>query len=265
MGALLHVLASPDRAFEDERTYHVSRVLLVLLLFLIHSAGSELIARFYATPYMTGLVSQQQANDATHFAFGPPPGQGGATGPGARRTQVTGASNGPILQALGVVIQSSLFVLLSLITWWLLVIFIQFLGGEEAKTAAGPHRNSRYLVSYAWFPLALRRLTQGILINLQDPRAAWSAFDVAHYRRASEISLSPLSLAQLPPLPAPIAYLLYNLTDPFYLWFLFLIVYGGMAVFRLSFRGAILQGGFVVAMLYLLQTIFAVIGIHTGV
>lgn len=248
----------------------MSRVLLILVLVLLHSVGSELVARFYATPYVSGLVAQQQTNDSARFAFGPPPGQGGPGGSGARGGRSGGAagaaaSSGAVARAIGVVVQSALFIIISLIIWWLLIIFIQFLGGEEEKTPSGPHRNSKYLITYAWFPFALRRLFEGLLINLQDPSAAWSAVNLAQYRRESAVSFSLLSLVHWPSPPAALAYLVYNLTDPFYLWFLFVIVYGGRAVFRLSMRSALVQGGFVMVMLYLLQAIFSAIGVQTGV
>ena len=262
MVAILHALATPDSAFNEERTYRVSRVLLLLSLFLLHSVGSELVAHFYTTPYVMGLVAQQRETESGQFSFGPPGGQGGQHGPAARQ-----AAQQPmaVAQAVGVVVQSLVFVLLSLVLWWLLIIFVQFLGGEEAKTEGGPHRNSKYLVTYAWFPLALRRLLEGILVQLQDPSAAWSAATLADYQRASAVNFSPLALLKLSSLPAPVTYLAYNLTDPFFLWFLFVIVYGGRTVFRLSVRGAAVLGGFVVVLLLLLRLTLASIGIQTGV
>ncbi len=260
MVAILHALATPDSAFSQERTYRVSRVLLLLSLFLLHSVGSELVAHFYTTPYVMGLVAQQRENANNQFAFGPPGGQGGQHGPAQTAQPPMAAA-----QAIGVVIQSLIFVLLSLVLWWLLIIFVQFLGGEEEKTHAGPHRNSKYLVTYAWIPLALRRLFEGLLVQLQDPSAAWSAANLADYRQASAVNFSPLALLRISGLPTPLTHLLYNLTDPFFLWFLFVIVYGGKTVFRLSMRGAVVLGGFVVVLLFLLRLTFAAIGIQMGV
>lgn len=262
MVAILHALATPDSAFKEEKTYRVSRVLLLLSLFLLHSVGSELVAHFYTTPYVMGLVAQQRATAGSQFSFGPPGGQGGQHGPAQGQTSQTPMA---AAQAIGVVVQSLVFVLLSIVLWWLLIIFVQFLGGEEEKTHAGPHRNSKYLVTYAWIPLALRRLFEGLLVQLQDPSAAWSAVNLTDYRRASAVNFSPLALLKLSNLPAPISYLAYNLTDPFFLWFLFVIVYGGKTIFRLSMRGAAVLGGFVVVVLFLLRLTFAAIGIQTGV
>ncbi len=268
MSAFVNAFVLPERAFGDERTYHISRVLILLLLFVLYATGSALVARFYATPYVAGLVMQQRETANARFAFGPPPGRG----PGGQSTQngrsglaTAAATPSPVVRSIGIVVRSLLFLLSPLLTWWLLVIFVQFLGGEEEKTEQGPHRNSRYLLWYAWIPLALRRLAEGVLIQFQDPAAAWSALNLEQYRRQSAVSFSLLSVIRLPDLPQIASYLLYNLTDPFFLWFLFIIAYGGKTVFRISQKKGYVIAGFVLTVLYLERVVFAAVGISTGV
>lgn len=266
MAAFLNALVFPERAFDDTNTFRVPRTLIIIAVFLLHLAGSELVSHFYATPYVAGLTLQQIELAGPQFTFGPQHSNRTAGGaPPDRGARVAASITNPTVRSVGIVVRSLLFLAQPLITWWLLVTFVQFLGGEEKRTSEGERRDSRYLVWYAWTPLAVRRLSEGLLIQFQDPASAWSSLSLEHYRLASGVSFSLASLLRLPRLPEALSYLASNLTDPFYLWFLFILVSGGRTVFRLSRRSALSVAAFTILALYLEKVGFAAIGLSTGV
>lgn len=262
MVSVLRALILPERAMREQSVLRVSRAVLLIALFLMYLAGSELIALFYANPYVAALNLQDQSTSSSRFVFGGSRSGGsnqnqgspnGGRGPAARFRATSPAVVPPVVQAVQVVIQSGFFVLSAVVTRLLLAVFVPFLGGEEAHAGGVAGSGSRYLVYYAWMPLALRRFAQGIVIHLQNPADAWNALSYASYRSQSAVSFSVFSLLNLYAVPAPLLYLLYSLTDPFYLWTLYIIVLGGGAVYRLSRKASFVAAGFVFLLLFLYQ------------
>lgn len=269
MKQIFRALTRPERAFGDHATFRVSRFALVLILFGLYIIGTELVASFYANPYVAGVALQDAERRAGQYLFGPqaqgPPskgsqpgsrqsgsnaGNGGNANGGPSRFRPSAGVASPAAVAVSVVVQSIAFVALAYICWFALTIFTQFLGGEEARAGRERHRHSNYLILYAWIPLGIRRVLEGILIHLQDPQAAWSAPSVAAYRRDSAITFGLSSLLPVSGLPAALASLLASLTDPFMIWTVVILTAGGRSVFRLKTASAFVQAAFVFFLIY---------------
>jgi hypothetical protein len=99
------------------------------------------------------------------------------------------------------------------------------------------------------------------LTTLRNPDAAANALTLADYRSLAEVKLDLYSLLGplgIPPFFASIAKML---TDPFFLWTLAILWFGGKEVYRVKLSGAVLLSFLIVIVLSLQAALFARIGL----
>jgi hypothetical protein len=134
----------------------------------------------------------------------------------------------------GAIIAPGMWLIILLEAWLLAIILMQFFGGEEQPLDEKKHRRSFYLAAYALIPQAIQEVLRGVILVFKDPTQIGNVLTLAEYAEATEISFSLLSLFDISGLPGIVEYILFNLTNPFFLWALAIGLFGGISVYRIK-------------------------------
>lgn len=265
---LLHALTRPDRMFADpalaERLARPLLVPLLLLgLFVPYAAGQRLVTGYYENPYVSTLAAMEVESRIDSLMIGAPPEARARAKERMLRTLLGG--QGVVFRTISVLLASLLFLLLATEAWLVHSVLAQFFGGQETRLPGG-RRPSLLLFLIAFLPLALRKLIEGVLMAAKNPALAADALSVEEYRRLSRASFSFLDrflpTGGRPVLPPLVHSLLGILTDPFFLWLLFLLTVGGREVYRVRLRGALAMAALLLALIALQVGLLARLGIR---
>jgi hypothetical protein len=245
---IARALVEPDRAFSDPRSGRMPKAALLACLFIACLAGERLASGFYRNAHATSLaILEVDARLSGLMANAPAEAQARA------REQMLSAILGDrstLLAAVSITASGLVCILVLLEMWLVLSVVSQFFGGQEERTRLAD-RPSFTMLSIAFIPLALRRLALGVVQTFQSPEAASNALTLAEYRARSAVRLDLWSLLQVNGVPEFLAAAARMLSDPFFLWTLAIIAFGGRAVYRMPLRSSILQVLILVALLSL--------------
>jgi hypothetical protein len=257
ISAVPQALLRPDRAFAERSVYRVPKPLLVLVLFLLYVIGQRLVVGYDQNAQAKELALREADARMSGFMANAPPEQQARA-----REQIVGSILGErsgVITAVGIVFQGLFFLLLFLEMWLVCTIITQFFGGQEDRH--GFDRPSVTLFLVGFFPLAFRKLLEGIVLSFKNPEAAANALTLSEYRTVSAVRFDLFSLLPVhgvPDLPASLARVV---TDPFFLWAFVVVTLGGRAVFRLSMKSAVTQSLILVMILGLQSMLLSRIGL----
>ena len=250
-------LVTPDRAFTRERQFTASRFLLFLLIFVLVFSGSVLTQRFNRNETMIALSTEEAVRRIEKSMANAPREQREAAI--ERVVQSQDLKQVRVMLVAGLVFSSAVWALFVLEIWFLSIILMQFLGGEEQPIGEKKHRRSLYLALYAIIPLALQALVRGIVYYFKDPADISSALSLSEYMEAAEVSFSLLGLVHAGGLAGFAKYAAQNLTNPFCLWTLAVAYFGGRSVFGISRIKMLIAVAVVFVLVGLQNTLFAMI------
>jgi hypothetical protein len=250
-------LIRPDRAFSGEGIYRIPKYLLVLLLFLLYVVGSRLSAGYDQNSHAKQLaLTEADSRMGTFIANAPPEEQARA------RDRMVGSILGNqsgLFVAVGVVFSGLFFLLLVIEMWLVCRIVTQFFGGQEERH--GPDRPSLTLFLVSFIPLGLRKVAEGLVLSTRTSEAASNALTLTEYRAASAVHFDLYSLLAPAGLPGLLTAVGRTLTDPFFLWTLALLVFGGRLIFRIPLKSAVGQTLILVALMALQTVLLKSIGL----
>jgi hypothetical protein len=251
-GALLR----PDRVFAGREIYRLSKIFLVLSLFVVYVTGERLVQGFFQNEHaktlallevdtrMGGLLQNAPAQVQDQMR-------------GQMVDSILGSRSG-IMTAVSIVASGGGFLLVLLEMWLVSMVASQFFGGQEERHSGGRPSWTLYLI--AFFPLALRKLCAGIVMSFRNPEAAANALTLADYRSLSAVRFDFFSLVPWGHVNAFIAAVARMLTDPFFLWSLAIMCFGGKEVYRFSLKSAAFLSLVLVLVLGLQAALFVRIG-----
>jgi hypothetical protein len=250
-------LVRPDRTFAGREIYAIPKVLLVLCLFILYVAGERLVQGYYQNAHAKTLALLEVDTRMGGFLQNAPP----QVQRQAREQMLDSilGRRSAMTTALSIVSGGVGFLLILLETWLVSTVAAQFFGGQEEKTSRG--RPSATLFLVAWLPLSLRKLLSGILMSLRNPDAASNALSLADYRRLSAVRFDLFSLLQLPNVSPFVTSIGRMATDPFFLWTLAIIWFGGREVYHVPLRSVVLLSVILVILLGLQAALLARVGL----
>jgi hypothetical protein len=255
------ILVFPDRAFDRQSTYRASLFTLALMLFFLFLIGERMVYGYYQNPY-TRLLAVMEAEERVDKVM--------AAAPDEARQQVREriterliGNTSPLFGAAAITASGISFILLALEAWLIYALLAQFFGAEEEKKEG--RRPTLYLLFYAFQPLALRKVLEGIVMLLKNPNDAANALTLQGFREASRVTFSLAAF-----LPAPLRGTLpYNLlaffTDPFLIWCFIVLILGGRAIYRMPTRNSLAQAGILIVILGIQNHFLRSAGIQWGI
>ena len=256
---LAQALFSPARAYTGVRDKGYYSVVLLILLFLLAVTGQRLTADYYRNPDAMILAAVEVDDRLGSFMISAPP----EAREQARRQMLAAITGGEnrIMSSLSIAFAGVGFLLIVIEVWLVCSILSQFFGGQEKRSGPLTRRPSFSLIITAFTPLGLRKLIEGILMSFRDPEAAANALTYSEYREMSRINFDFFSIFAPLRLPYFFLYIIRHLTDPFFLWFLLLLVLGGSQVYKIPLKSSIILSLLLLIVLSLQQTLFHTIGI----
>ncbi len=257
---LFQALVAPDKSFKREEQFFVSRFLLFLLIFVLVFTGSVLTQKFFANDTMRALTLEEAGRRIEKMM---------ANAPKEQREEATrrvlesqGAGGIGVMMVAGLILSAAVWPLFVLEVWFLGIILMQFLGGEEKPVGAKKHRRSLCLALYAVLPLALQAVGKGVVYYFKDPADIGSVLTLREYTDAAEVSFSLFALLDIGAVSGFIKYLAGNLTNPFCLWSFAVAVFGGKNVFAVRSGKMAIAVSIIFVLIGLQSRLFAMI---TGV
>ena len=250
-------LVRPDQAFAGREIYAIPKVLLVLGLFVLYVAGERLVQGYYQNAHAKTLALLEVDSRMGGFLQNAP-----AQVQRQMRDQMLDSILGrrsAMMTSISIVSGGIGFLLVLLETWLVSTVAAQFFGGQEEKTGRGRPSWTLYLV--AWLPLALRRLLSGILMSMRSPDAASNALTLADYRRLSAVRFDLYSLLHVPEVNSFLTAIARMATDPFFLWTLAIIWFGGREVYHMPLKSTLLLTLVLVILLGLQSSLLARAGL----
>jgi hypothetical protein len=257
LSTLPGALFRPDRVFAGQQLYKLPKLLLVVLLFLVYVTGERIVQGSYQNAHAKTLAILEVDSRMSGLMQNAPT-QVQNQARGQMLDSILGKQSG-FLTSVSIAFSGVGFLLTLLEAWVVSTIGAQFFGGQEERR--GRDRLSWTMFLIAFIPLALRKLCAGVLTTLRNPDAAANALTLADYRSLAEVKLDLYSLLGplgIPPFFASIAKML---TDPFFLWTLAILWFGGKEVYRVKLSGAVLLSFLIVIVLSLQAALFARIGL----
>ncbi len=257
LSAIPRALVMPDRVFAEDTVYGVPKWLLLLLIFSLFLVGQRLAVGYHENAHAKELQLLEATTQLDSLMQSAPP-----QAQEQARQQVVNTILGPqnaVITSINMVGGTLLFLLLAVEVWLLSMVVSQFFGGQEDRHVHD--RASLTLSLIAFIPLALRRLLQGLVLSFRNPDAAANALTLKDYNAVSAVHFDFYSLLSLKGIPELLAWIGRLLTDPFFLWTIAILVFGGRRVFRLSLKGALAQSALLVAILSLQGALLGRIGI----
>jgi hypothetical protein len=255
--AIHGALFRPDRAFAGHDVYRLPKLILVLGLFLLYVTGERFVQGYYQNSHAKTLAILEVDTRMSGFIQNAPP-EAQARMRAQMLDSILGRQSG-MMTAVSIAFSGVGFLLLVAETWLVSIVVSQFFGGQEERH--GRDRPSWTLFLLAFLPLAIRKLLAGALMTLRNPDVAANALTFADYRRLSTVRFDFFSLLTTAGLPAFPAALARFLTDPFFLWTLAILCFGGREVFRIPLRSTVLMSLVLVVALSLQAALFARIGL----
>lgn len=258
--SVLTALFAPDRAFRPGGTGTIRPLVLALVLFLLYVVGQRMVSGYNQNPDIQLLaIGEAEARMGSLMTGAPPRVQEQARG---RLVQALVGGGSTALAAMSIVGAAVGFLLVAMEAWLVLSVLAQFAGGEEQRGADGRRRASRDLVFVSFIPLAIRKLAEGVVMAFKDPAVAANSLTLSDYRELSRVRFDLYGLLDLPKLPPFLVYILRSVTDPFALWFLFILVVGGTQVYRMPPTKTLLQAALLLVVLAAQYALFSTIGIQ---
>jgi hypothetical protein len=255
--SLPSALIRPDRAFAGREISRLPKVFLILSLFVVYVAGERLVQGYYQNEHAKTLALLEVDTQLGGLLQNAPT-QVQDQMRGRLVDSILGSRSG-VMTAVTIVGSGCGFLLVLLETWLVSMVASQFFGGQEERHGRGRPSGTLYLV--AFIPLALRKLCAGIVMAFRSPDAAANALTLADYRALSAPRFDFFSLLPLGQGNAFLVALARMLTDPFFLWTLAIICFGGREVFRFPLRSAAFLCLVLVVVLGLQAALFARIGL----
>jgi hypothetical protein len=257
--ALPGALFRPDRVFAGQDVYKLPKVLIVLGLFLLYVTGERLVEGYYQNSHAKTLAVLEVDSRMSGLMQNAPS-QVQSQMRGQMLDSILGRQSG-VLTSVSIVFSGVGFLLVLLESWLVSTVASQFFGGQEERH--GRDRPSWTLFLAAFIPLALRKLLSGVVMTLRSPDAAANALTLADYRKLSTVRFDLFSLL-LPnmTLSAFLAAVGKFLTDPFFLWTLAILWFGGREVYRVKLSSAVFLSLVIVLVLCLQAALFARIGLN---
>jgi hypothetical protein len=252
---LYRALIVPDRSFAREDQFTVSRFLLFLQLCILVFAGSMLAETFHQNETMQILSSTETTRRIEKMMANVPKEQRDAAIQRALGTQ--NADRLSPTTVIGLIVGAALWPLFVLEIWFLSIILMQFLGGEEKPVGDRKHRRSQYLALYCIAPVAFQALVRGLVYAAKDSSAVGSVLTMEEYMDAVEVSFSLVALLGVGRLPGFVEYLVHNLTNPFCLWTLAVATFGAKSVFAVRIGRSFLMVSVVFVVIGLQNQLFA--------
>ena len=257
LAAIPGALLRPDRTFSGQAVYRLPKVLILLLLFLLDVSGERLVQGYYQNAHAKTLaILEVDSRMASGFVSNAPP-----EAQARMRAQMLDSILGrqsAVITSIGIALSGGFFLLVLVEIWLVSIVVSQFIGGQEERH--GRDRPSWTLCLMSFVPLALRKLLSGILMSLRNPDAAGNALTMADYRRLSAVRFDFFSLLPLDHVPVFLAAMARFLTDPFFLWTLAIIMFGGREVYRVPLKSAAVLCLVLVVVLSLQTALLARIG-----
>jgi len=144
------------------------------------------------------------------------------------------------------------------IFWVYMMLAFRFIGGEETPVEieskkgikVKKHRRSFYLAAYAFIPLGLAALMNGIMIISRNPDYYLNMLTMADVMDKMNAPFSLYTLLINADLPLWIELFLNTLTSPFHWWFGYIVVTGAKEVLRVPPKKSI-----ILVVIYLLLVI----------
>jgi len=142
-----------------------------------------------------------------------------------------------------------LFSVVGVIIFWVYVmLFFRFIGGEEdpveLETKKGikvkKHRRSFYLAAYAFIPIAISAVINGIILISRNPDYYLNMLTMADLIEKMNAPLSLYTLLFNADLPLWIELFLNTFTSPFYWWFGYIMVMGSKEILRVPPKKSII-------------------------
>ena len=240
-------LITPESAFADEKVFRPKVIVLMAVSFVIFLGGSILSLQFHQNETLRTLsVAEATRRIESQFGGGSPEAKARAVESAERSLNRSGFS---VFGLIGAAMGAAFRIGIAIEVWVILLIISQFAGGEESPLGRRKHRRSLCMCLYALIPLALRDLVTGFLISIRDPDSVRSVLTMAEYQAETAVNINIGAFLDLGSLPAFFRYFAANLTDPFFLWFLAVLVVGSAAVYKLKFRRALVLSGVVILVL----------------
>jgi hypothetical protein len=258
LSAIPGALFRPDRTFAGHEIYRLPKTVILLLLFLLDVTGERLVQGYYQNAHAKTLAMLEvDSRMSNSFVQNSPP-DAQARMRNQMLDSILGRQSG-IMTSIGIAFSGGFFIVVLLEMWLVSIVVAQFIGGQEERH--GRDRPSWTLFLLAFLPLALRRLLSGIVMSLRNPDVAANALTMADYRRLSAVHFDFYSLLSTDAVPVFLAALARFLTDPFFLWTLAIITFGGREVYRVPLKSALTLSGVLVVILSLQTALLARMGI----
>lgn len=256
---LAQALFSPTRAYTETQDNRYYSVVLLVLLFLLTVTGQRLVTGYYRNPDARILAAVEVDDRISGLMVGAPP----EAREQARQQMLASVmgNESRVISSLSITLAGAGFLITLIEAWFICSILSQFFGGQEKRSGPLIRRPSFSLIITTFTPLALRKLIEGILMSCKDPEFAANALTYSEYREVSRIHFDFFSMIGSLRLPYFFDYILRNLTDPFFLWFLFLLILGGSRVYQVPLKHSIILSLLLMTVLGLQQTLLHTIGI----
>ncbi|MGA2975953.1 MAG: YIP1 family protein [Spirochaetia bacterium] len=255
--ALPAALIRPDRTFAGREVYRLPKVLLVLALFVVYVAGERLVQGYYQNEHAKTLAILEVDSRMSGIMQNAP-----SQVQRQMRDQMLDAIVGQrsaLTTAFSIAFSGVGFLLILVEMWVVSAVASQFFGGQEERR--GRDRQSWTLFLVVFFPLALRKLAAGIVMSLRNPEAAANALTLADYRRLSAVRFDFFSLLPIGGVNTFLATVASILTDPFFLWALAILCFGGREVYRMRMKSSIFLSLVLVGVFSLQVALLARIGV----
>ena len=255
------ILVFPDRTFGEENTYRASLFTLALTLFFLFLVGERMVYGYYQNPY-TRLLAVMEAEDRVDKMMAAAPDEAREQ-VRERVTQRLIGNTNPIFGAVVITVSGISFILLVLEAWLIYTLLSQFFGAQEERKEG--RRPTMHLLFYAFHPLALRKVLEGIVMILKNPDHAANALTLRGFREASRVTFSlaavlPTSLRGTLP---------YNLlaffTDPFLIWCFIVLILGGRGIYRMPARNTFAHAAILMVILGIQNHFLRSAGIQWGI
>jgi len=250
-------LLRPDRAFAGQGVYRLPKLTLVIALFFLSVTGERLTQGYYQNSHAKELALLEIDTRMSGLMQNAP-----SDVQARMREQLLASVVGErslLTTAIGIAFSGIAFLAVLLEMWLACMVVSQFFGGQEDRH--GGDRPSLTLFLIAFIPLALRKLLSGAVLALRRPDAAANALTLAEYRRLSAIRFDFFSLLPLDGVPGFLSAAARFLSDPFFLWTLAILWFGGREVYHFPLKNAMLQTLVLVTLLSLQAALLARIGL----
>ena len=230
---ILTAILTPEHAFSDPEIFSTRRIVVFGYILIAATVGMLLTTMFHQNDVMRELSIRVSDRQVERFMTGADEDEL-ADAKAAASGRISGKRNiAAALLSSGFSAAVSTF-LYVIEVWIILVLASPFFGAAEDPLDGKAHRRSSYLAYYVAVPYGLNVLVTGIIFLFKDPASIGNVLTLADYNRVTNVSFNLVSLFKMPDIHPMFRYLLDSLTNPFYLWGLVILFFGGKAVLRIK-------------------------------